>query len=375
FLHADHPTKGVPIARRSSTYPDEISLADARALRDADRLLLREGKKPGASEELGGVDAVSPTFAGWAKEHADALAPPKGRKDWLRQMTVTTAKFGTLLIDEIKATDVKALLQPYWYATPTQAVVICQRVSRVLKHRHRNTRPDEPFANPADPALIGDMMGRRRKHITKHHPSLAYEEVPAFMAELRADPLMSARIVEWAILTGVRIGKEATHARWGEINWQRRTWTVPASRMKMEDDKRGEAHEVPITPGMARLLRQVRPCRKPNPKSLIFPSAQTGKAYTHHAVWKRVKRINPTVTTHGFRTSLVGWGSAIPHGPYPPFDRELMETCIAHRIGGQTSAAYLRDRWLARRRPVMRAWSKWCFPTRPPNIVPIRRAA
>jgi integrase len=181
--------------------------------------------------------------------------------------------------------------------------------------------------------------------------------------------------VEWAILSGVRIGKEATLAKWGEIDWKRRVWTVPASRMKMEDDKRGEAHEVPISPGMARLLRQVRPCRRPSPKAYIFPNSQTAKAYSHTAVWMVVKRINTTVTTHGFRTSLVGWGSAIAHGVHGPFDRELMETCIAHRIGGQTSAAYLRDRWLARRRIVMKAWSKWCFAAPNANVVPIRRAA
>lgn len=352
------------------SYPDETSLADARAARDADRLLLRDGKKPGASNEEIAMGADSPTFAEWATSHADSLAAPKGLEGWLRQMTVTTGGFAALRIDEIKANNVKALLLPYWYATPTQAVVICQRVARVLKHRHRNIRPDEPFANPADPALIGDMMGRRRKHITKHHSSLPYEDVPSFMRQLRADPLMSARVAEWAILTGVRIDKEAGEARWGEIDWKRWTWTVPASRMKMEDDKRGEPHVVPLSPAIVRLLRQVRPCRRPPPKSLIFPSSQTGKAYSHHAVWMAVKRINPAVTTHGFRTSLVGWGSAIAHGAHGPFDRELMETCIAHRIGSQTSAAYLRDRWLGRRRIVMKAWSKWCFPPRASNVVP-----
>lgn len=355
-------------------YPDDTSLADARAIRDADRLLLRDGKKPGAFDAEATADS-SPTFAEWATAHADTLAPPKGRLGWLRQMTETTGSFGALAIDEIRAADVKTLLLPYWYATPTQALVICQRVGRVLKHRHRNTKPDAPFANPADPALIADMMGRRRKHITKHHASLPYEDVPAFMEQLRADPLMSARIVEWAILTGVRIGKEATHAKWGEIDWKQRTWTVPASRMKMEDDKRGEPHQVPMSPGMARLLREVRPCRKPDPRGFIFPSPQTGKAYSHHAVWMAVKRINPAITTHGFRTSMVGWGSAIPHGKHGPFDRELMETCIAHRIGGQTSAAYLRDRWLARRRIVMKAWSRWCFPSGASNVVRIRHAA
>src|SRR3546814_3259027 len=68
--------------------PDKTGLADARAIRDADRLLLRDGKKPGApEEEETNVCPLSPSFADWATTHAETLAPPKDLSGWLRQMT------------------------------------------------------------------------------------------------------------------------------------------------------------------------------------------------------------------------------------------------------------------------------------------------
>jgi hypothetical protein len=51
-----------------------------------------------------------------------------------------------------------------------------------------------------------------------------------------------------------------------------------------------------------------------------------------------------------------------------------MNVVLAHQIGDEVSQAYLRDRWLDRRRVVMREWSRFCLP--PTAVVlPFRRAA
>ena len=51
------------------------------------------------------------------------------------------------------------------------------------------------------------------------------------MAALRARPGVSARGLEFAILTAARTG-EVIGARWPEIDLDARMWTVPADRMK-----------------------------------------------------------------------------------------------------------------------------------------------
>ena len=98
----------------------------------------------------------------------------------------------------------------------------------------------------------------RRK--PEHMAALPWRDVPAFIAELRAREGVSARCLEFLILTASRSG-EARGARWDEIDGD--VWTVPAERMK-----RGVPHRVPLTPEALAVLEKVRGLDA----DLIFPS-------------------------------------------------------------------------------------------------------
>jgi integrase len=63
----------------------------------------------------------------------------------------------------------------------------------------------------------------------RHHPALAYANAPMFMAELRTRDSISARALEFLILTAARPGA-VTGATWAEIDLNERIWTVPPSR-------------------------------------------------------------------------------------------------------------------------------------------------
>ena len=75
------------------------------------------------------------------------------------------------------------------------------------------------------------------KRQVKHLAALDWREVPNLMEELTHRESVSARTLEFIILTAARSG-EARGACWSEINDG--VWTVPASRMK-----RGIEHRVP----------------------------------------------------------------------------------------------------------------------------------
>src|SRR5690606_970578 len=57
-----------------------------------------------------------------------------------------------------------------------------------------------------------------------HHAALPWQEVPAFMAELRKVGGMGARALEFAILTAARSG-EVRFATWDEIDLDAKLWT------------------------------------------------------------------------------------------------------------------------------------------------------
>ena len=63
----------------------------------------------------------------------------------------------------------------------------------------------------------------------EHHAAPAYAALPAFLASLREREAVSARALEFLILTAGRTG-EVIGARWGEIDLLDKSWTVPAGR-------------------------------------------------------------------------------------------------------------------------------------------------
>ncbi len=66
---------------------------------------------------------------------------------------------------------------------------------------------------------------------------MPYQDVPAFMARLCGVDTVSARALEFAILTAARSG-EVYGATWGEIDLDGKVWTIPAARMKAAREHR-----------------------------------------------------------------------------------------------------------------------------------------
>ncbi len=71
----------------------------------------------------------------------------------------------------------------------------------------------------------------------KHFKALSYAELPAFMAELRNNNSISARALEWTILTAARTN-ETLGATFAEIDLGRKTWTIPGNA----HESRARAH-------------------------------------------------------------------------------------------------------------------------------------
>ena len=72
------------------------------------------------------------------------------------------------------------------------------------------------------------------------------------MAALAKQAGIPARALEFAILSAARSG-EVFGARWSEIDFIKKVWTVPASRMKG-----GAEHVVPLSPAALDLLTTCR---------------------------------------------------------------------------------------------------------------------
>jgi integrase len=100
----------------------------------------------------------------------------------------------------------------------------------------------------------------------KHHDALAIDELPAFFAQLREREGVSARALEFAILTSARTS-EVTEMTWDEIDFDAKAWTVPAERMKAK-----KPHRVPLSEAALSILTA-----PPRSGPYVFPGASAAK--------------------------------------------------------------------------------------------------
>jgi integrase len=398
------------------TYPRDVSLAEARLWRDANAKLLDEQIDPAAARSTGAK--ADPTLAEYARTHFARLAPMRDqqhaervgidRAPWFRDVAIHCGPLARMKIDAITTSHIQAALSKYWTnqkPSPT-GKRLCNVLARILKHRHVIQHRDQPYwQNPAEFETLCILLGDKPHH-EKHMASLPFDKVPAFVAKLRQDETMAARLAEWIILTGCR-ANEACGATWSEINWKRRLWVIPPERLKTERSKDpavAKPFMVPLSLGMVRLLRRAAANRADfAPTDLLFPGMgmfrnapvwrRAGcptQAYTTTAVLRRVQMIEADITVHGFRASFVLWGTTIKHRNHPEFDQAVMDRAIGHMIGAATSVedgkakvssafgSYAKngeDFFLPRRRIVMREWSAYIDGTeRPKKVAPIADA-
>lgn len=269
-------------------------------------------------------------------------------------------------VEAITTEDILAVLQPIWKEKAETASRLRGRIERILDFaKVKGWRTGE---NPARWRGHLDKLLAKREHLQRgHHAAMPFEQMPAFMVELRKLGGVSALALEFTILTAARSG-EVLGAEWSEIDLEKAAWTVPARRMKA-----GKEHRVPLTPRTIEILKTVKPLQNGR---YVFPGQARGTRSEAPAlsvmamtmVLRRMERGD--VTVHGFRSSFRDWSSECT-----PFPNEVCEIALAHVIGNKVEAAYRRGDLFEKRRALMTAWASYCEAPRDATVVALRREA
>ena len=176
---------------------------------------------------------------------------------------------------------------------------------------------------------------------------MPYAQVPALTERLRGLDAMSARALEFLILTAARSG-EVLGARWVEFDLEAGLWIVPAIRMKA-----GKEHRVPLSKPALGIVKALYEHRI---SDFVFPGHSTGRPLSNMAFAKLLERMKADqYTPHGFRSAFRDWV-----GDLTSFPREVAEAALAHRVGDATELAYRRADALEKRRKLMEAWADYC---------------
>lgn len=324
---------------------DALSLADARAKSQTLKAEAKAGRDPLALR-----DYRETTFKDAAEALHGALSPTfrngKHRAQWISSLVNHAfPKIGDYNIAEIKRQDVLEVLSPIWVDMHPTAKRLKQRIEAVFDHAIGKGQREAP--NPVDGALRKALP--KAKHKPDHHAALNWREVPALMTDLSSRDAIAALCLRFIILAAARSG-EARLATWQEIDLENQTWTIPASRMKANEE-----HRVPLSPAAVEILEST----KGMDRDLVFPSPTPNKdglsrplsVNAFRPLFQRMDREG--LTAHGFRSSFRDWCAEKAHA-----DRQLAEAALAHRVGG-VEGAYFRSDLFERRRTLMDAWGRY----------------
>lgn len=333
-------------------YP-AVPLSEAREKAADARKLLRQGTDPIKAKAARSGDAERPkviTFADVARQYVEAqqskFASDKSLARWLRFERYACEAFGQKAVAEIDTDDVLALLTPLWSEKPETAAKLREWIEGALSFaKVKGKRQGENPARWRD-HLEYTLPARNKAATVKHHASMPYAELPAFMVDLRSRDALSARMLEFVILTGVRT-TEGREAEWSET--ARDLWVLPPHRHKM-GKKTGKPHAVPLSRQAQELLATLP---RSDPRYL-FPGQREGRPLCRDAMLRLLDRMGCRydVTIHGMRATFRTWAEE-----QTSFPRAVCETCLAHDVRSDVERAYQRSDVLEKRRALMQAWA------------------
>lgn len=339
-----------------------VTLAEARGKARDCRALLLEGKDPletRAADKL--TDALDRARAitfnqcasAYIAAHRGSWKNVKHAEQWENTLATYAAPFiGDLPVAAVDTGLVVKVLSPIWQEKTETATRLRGRIESILDwatvSKYRVGENPARWRGHLDNLLADPgKLGR-----VKHHPALPWQDVGGFMKELRQRDGMSARAVEFAILTAARSG-EVRGAAWEEIDMNCALWTIPAVRMKA-----GREHRIPLSAEAIALLKQM-----PRVEKYVFPGSKKATPLSDMSLTAVLRRMGRNdITVHGFRSTFRDWCSESVANSFP---REVCEHALAHSLPDKVEAAYRRGDLLEKRILLMQVWSNYC------NSVPV----
>jgi len=363
-----------------------VTLAEAREKARDQRRLRLDGRDPvtvkrARAAERHAETAKAMTFEQCAKAyigaHEAGWRNAKHGAQWTATLeTYAYPYFGKLPVAVVDVGLVMKAVEAIWATKPETASRVRGRIESVLDWA--TVRKYRTGDNPArwrghldqllPPLTKAKRAARAAKGRGEHHAAMPFDDVPAFIVDLRKREAVSARALEFTILT-IKRTEEILGARRREVERNKRVWTIPAGRMKGE-----RKHRVALSDAAIAVLDQVG-CFDGDPDAYIFAGSKPGKPLTNILKYLQDDMgTGKAATVHGFRSSFRDWASercrSIPNVG------EVAEMALAHVVDDKVEAAYRRGDLFEKRAQLMEEWARFCAEPAPAgdNVRPIRVA-
>jgi integrase len=181
--------------------PATVSLADAREKATSARRKIAQGLNPIDERKR---DNGVPSFAEMADQVREALSAgfrnEKHKAQWKSTLATYAATLRNNPVDTITTDDVLVVLKPIWTTKPETASRLRGRIEKVL-----DAAKAKGFRDGENPARwrghLDHLLPRPLKLARGHHAAMPYDELAAFVGELRERDATAALALELCILT------------------------------------------------------------------------------------------------------------------------------------------------------------------------------
>ena len=290
-------------------YP-EVSLANARQQRDGIRKLLAQNINP-AQQRIAEKAARSPEKSfkhvamswhksnrTWSENHAIRLLASMNNHIFpvIGHLPVAELK-PRHFIDLLKGIEQKGLLE---VAARTR-----QHMCNIMRHAvHQGIIESNPAAN---------LDGLIAAPVKRHHPALPLERLPELLTRV-VDYQQGRKLTRLAVSLTLHLfirSSELRFARWSEIDFKNRIWTIPATREAIpgvrysgRGAKMRTPHIVPLSCQSIAILKQIREIS--GHQVLVFPGDHNPfKPMCENTVNKALRLMGydtkDEICGHGFR--------------------------------------------------------------------------
>lgn len=324
-------------------WPD-VSLKEARLKRDEIRLALERGENPRLKKHI----PVLGTFRDLAEDWKTRKAP-EWSENHLRTVIQRLERYiypilGDIPPGEISPQQVLLLVRGLEdrgaVETAHRVLGICSLVLRygvILG------------VVASDPCR--DLRGALRQRQAVSFPAITD---PVEVGELMRgiDAYTGSPVVRYALefsaLTFCRPG-EIRQAEWGEFDFDRALWTIPAEKMKLR-----KAHLVPLSRQALRIIEEVKLFTASS--RFVFPNARSfDRPLSEAAVTAALAGMGykGRMTAHGFRAMASTLLNERGHR------HDVIEAQLAHAGYDKIRAVYNRAEYMEERRRLMQEWADY----------------
>ncbi|MGA9607962.1 MAG: integrase arm-type DNA-binding domain-containing protein [Rouxiella badensis] len=344
-------------------YPD-VSLDYARQQRDGIRKLLTQNINP-SQQRIAEKAARSPekTFKHvalswhksnrtWSENHASRLLASMNNHIFpvIGHLPVAELKPRNF-IDLLKGIEQKGLLE---VAARTR-----QHMYNIMRHAvHQGMIESNPASN---------LEGIIAAPVKRHYPALPLERLPELLS--RIDGYHQGReLTRLAVSLTLHVfirSSELRFARWTEISFRNRIWTIPATRepipgVRYSDrgTKMRTPHIVPLSHQTIDILKQIREIS--GDQELLFPSIRNpSRPMSENTVNKALRLMEyntkEDVCGHGFRA--MACSALVESGLW---SLDAVERQMSHQERNSVRAAYIhKAEHLEARKAMMQWWSDY----------------